>query len=173
MSLEVSYDGAAPSAPWQNGLAFEFISIIAYTAGVARVNGPHDQTENRGKRVKARLPLRTILSSCHSFLHFPNLIGQLVPSVLISFLRGWNSPEPGDTYKCSESPYLWVYFCHSNRLQLYGTGFDFFFASSLIGHSVYGVLTPWYPVIYCPLLRTIKFVRMSAPLVQSILWKTF
>ena len=42
MSLEVSYDGAAPSAPWQNGLAFEFISIIAYTAGVARVNGPHD-----------------------------------------------------------------------------------------------------------------------------------
>ena len=82
------YYGAAPSAPWKNGLAFEFISIIAYTAGVARVNGPHDQTENRGKRVKARLPLRTILSSCHSFLHFPNLIGQLVPSVLISFLRG-------------------------------------------------------------------------------------
>jgi hypothetical protein len=82
-----------PQHALANGLAFEFhqfISIIAYTAGVARINGPHDldnsdRLKNRGKRVKARLPLRTILSSCHSFLL---LIGQLVPSVQISFLRG-------------------------------------------------------------------------------------
>jgi hypothetical protein len=87
-----------PQHALANGLALEFhqfISIIAYTAGVARINGPHDLDNSDHDRLKieenvSRHAYRFALFSLAItvFCTILLLIGQLVPSVQISFLRG-------------------------------------------------------------------------------------